>query len=65
MEENKTIKLSPLSVLGYRVMHRYRNRDYEEYRALVNVAMDILDEIPKSIQEKLVKSDFLLESKNG
>tara|TARA_R100001163_G_C5065256_1_gene203147 strand:- start:20 stop:217 length:198 start_codon:yes stop_codon:yes gene_type:complete len=60
MEENKTIKLSPLSVLGYRVMHRYRNRDYEEYRALVNVAMDILNEIPKPIQEKLVKSKFLL-----
>jgi hypothetical protein len=54
MEKNKTIKLSPLSVLGYRVMHRYRNRDYEEYRALVNVAMDILDQIPKPIQEKLV-----------
>jgi hypothetical protein len=65
MEKNKPIKLSPLSVLGFRVMARYRDNDFGEYQALVNVAMDVLKEIPKSIQEELVKSDFLLDSKNG
>ncbi len=63
MEKNKPIKLSPLSVLSFRVMARYRDNDFGEYQALVNVAMDVLKEIPQSIQEELVKSDFLLESK--
>ena len=44
-------------------MARYRDNDFGEYQALVNVAMDVLKEIPQSIQEELVKSDFLLESK--
>ena len=61
MEKNKPIKLSPLSVLSFRVMNRYRDNDFGEYQALVNVAMDVLKEIPKSIQEELVKSDFLLK----
>ena len=61
MEKNKPIKLSPLSVLSFRVMNRYRDNDFGEYQALVNVAMDVLKEIPQSIQEELVKSDFLLE----
>lgn len=65
MEKNKTIKLSPLSVLSLRVMNRYWDNDFREYKALVNVAMDVLKEIPQSIQEELVKSDFLLDSKNG
>ena len=64
MEKNKPIKLSPLSVLSFRVMARYRDNDFGDYQALVNVAMDVLKEIPKSIQEELVKSDFLLEGKN-
>ena len=65
MEKSKPIKLSALSVLSFRVMNRYRDNDFGEYQALVNVAMDVLKEIPKSIQEELVKSDFLLDSKNG
>ena len=64
MEKKKTIKLDHLTVLSFRAMARYRSMDYGEYLASVNVVMDILNEIPKSIQEKLVKSDFLLDSKN-
>ena len=65
MEENKTIKLDHLTVLSFRALARYRSINYGEYLASVNVVMDILSQIPKPIQEKLVKSDFLLDSKNG
>ena len=36
MEKNKTIKLSPLSVLSLRVMNRYWDNDFREYEFTAN-----------------------------
>ena len=65
MSKNKkltSIKLDDFSVLGYRVMGRYSkmNKSYEEYKFMTDVALDILDHLPKEMLKELVKSDFLL-----
>jgi hypothetical protein len=65
MSKNKkltSIKLDDFSVLGYRVMSRYSkmNKSYEEYKFMTDVALDILDHLPKEMLKELVKSDFLL-----
>ena len=62
-EPIKSITLDSFSVLSYRVMARYRNRDYGEYRFVVNIAMDVLNQMPNKILDELVKSDFLLDKK--
>lgn len=65
MSKNKkltSIKLDDFNVLGYRVMGRYSRMDksYEEYRFMIDVALDILSHLPKEMLKELVKSDFLL-----
>jgi hypothetical protein len=60
MSKTKTITLSPLTVLNARVCARYRDYDYETYRALVGEVTNILAQMPESIQKELIKTDFLL-----
>ena len=64
-EPIKSITLDSFSILSYRVMATYgkMEKDFGEYRFMVNVAMDILNRMPEEILSQLVKSDFLLDKK--
>ena len=60
MSKTETIKLSPLDILHYRLIAKYRELDYGTYSASVAIGTSILAELPAALQEQLVNSDFLL-----
>ena len=61
--KNRSIKLSPLSLLHLRVCARFRDLDYGLYSFMINEVTRLLAEMPEDILEQLIKADFLVEKK--
>ena len=58
------MKLKNFDLLGYRVMGWLADKkelsDYQEYNKAVQIALNILHQLPEDIQAELVKTDFLV-----
>tara|TARA_B100001939_G_C16922237_1_gene609940 strand:+ start:1231 stop:1434 length:204 start_codon:yes stop_codon:yes gene_type:complete len=57
------MKLKNFDLLGYRVMGWLADKkelsDFQEYNKAVQIALNILHQLPEDIQAELVKTDFL------
>ena len=57
------MKLKNFDLLGYRVMGWLADKkelsDFQEYNKAVQIALNILHQLPENIQAELVKTDFL------
>tara|TARA_R100001082_G_scaffold25606_1_gene12640 strand:+ start:371 stop:580 length:210 start_codon:yes stop_codon:yes gene_type:complete len=58
--KTRSIKLSPLDLLHYRLCARFRDLDYGLYAFMTNEVTRVLAEMPEDILEQLVESDFLV-----
>ena len=58
------MKLKNFDLLGYRVMRWLADKkelsDFQEYNKAVQIALNILHQLPENIQAELVKTDFLV-----
>tara|TARA_B100000900_G_scaffold129792_1_gene109746 strand:- start:595 stop:798 length:204 start_codon:yes stop_codon:yes gene_type:complete len=58
------MKLKDFDLLGYRVMGWLADKkelsDFQEYNKAVQIALNILHQLPENIQAELVKTDFLV-----
>jgi uncharacterized protein YfaQ (DUF2300 family) len=58
------MKLKNFDLLGYRVMGWLADKkelsDFQEYNKAVQIALNILHQLPEDIQAELVKTDFLV-----
>ena len=58
------MKLNNFDLLGYRVMGWLADKkelsDFQEYNKAVQIALNILHQLPENIQAELVKTDFLV-----
>ena len=58
------MKLKDFDLLGYRVMGWLADKkelsDFQEYNRAVQIALNILHQLPEDIQAELVKTDFLV-----
>ena len=58
------MKLKNFDLLGYRVMSWLADKkelsDFQEYNKAVQIALNILHQLPEDIQAELVKTDFLV-----
>ena len=58
------MKLKDFDLLGYRVMGWLADKkelsDFQEYNKAVQIALNILHQLPEDIQAELVKTDFLV-----
>ena len=58
------MKLKNFDLLGYRVMGWLADKkelsDFQEYNKAVQIALNILHQLPEDIQAQLVKTDFLV-----
>tara|TARA_B100000902_G_scaffold304735_1_gene293056 strand:+ start:319 stop:522 length:204 start_codon:yes stop_codon:yes gene_type:complete len=58
------MKLNNFDLLGYRVMGWLADKkelsDFQEYNKAVQIALNILHQLPEDIQAELVKTDFLV-----
>tara|TARA_R100001510_G_scaffold34327_1_gene30808 strand:+ start:165 stop:368 length:204 start_codon:yes stop_codon:yes gene_type:complete len=58
------MKLKNFDLLGYRVMGWLADKkelsDFQEYNKAVQIALNILHQLPENIQAELVKTDFLV-----
>lgn len=61
--KTRSIELSPLDLLHYRLCARFRDLDYGLYAFVTNEVTRVLAEMPDDILEQLIKSDFLVEKK--
>ena len=58
------MKLKDFDLLGYRVMGWLADKkelsDFQEYNKAVQIALNILHQLPEDVQAELVKTDFLV-----
>ena len=58
------MKLKDFDLLGYRVMGWLADKkelsDFQEYNKAVQIALNILHQLPEDIQAELFKTDFLV-----
>ena len=58
------MKLKNFDLLGYRAMGWLSNKkelsNFSDYKAAVQIALNVLSELPEEIQADLVRTDFLL-----
>ena len=58
------MKLKNFDLLGYRVMGWLADKkelsEFQEYNKAVQIALNILHQLPEDIQAELVKTDFLV-----
>ena len=58
------MKLKNFDLLGYRVMGWLADKkelsDFQEYNKAVQIALNILHQLPENIQSELVKTDLLV-----
>jgi len=58
------MKLNNFDLLGYRAMGWLSNKkelsNFSDYKAAVQIALNVLSELPEEIQADLIKTDFLL-----
>ena len=62
--KTRSIKLSPLDLLHYRICARFRDLDYGLYAFTINEVTRLLAEMPEDVLEQLVESDFLVSKKD-
>jgi len=53
------LKMTPRSIIGYRLMARYRHLPYDEYIGSVNFGLELLKDLPESLMQTLLDSGFL------
>ena len=54
-----SLEMSPLSIISYRLMARYRHLPYDQYTEAVNFGMSLFRDVPESLLKVMIKEGFL------